>query len=224
MSDELKRAQLRAVQYQHVDGSFELTFGGAVFLMAITFYGVSWITPADTFFARNILPFAPLAVFVGAGFLLDALIKRLRMRVTIPRSGYITYQKPQPLKRSTRLVIWIGIPVLTVILETVLFLNRTKFQTGSQESVSFLMPVFLGLLLSGLWVIVGWKIAISRFYLIAVISLLVSGGLFFNGVGSNTGMAVLLGAMGSALCVSGGVTLWRYMRNNHLPEDNSPAT
>ncbi len=223
MSDYFKRAQLRASQYQHVDGSFELTFGGAALLMAICFYGMSWITLPDSFFAGNILPFTPLAVFVGGTFLLDALVKRFRARVTTPRSGYISYLKPQPLKRSTRLVIWIGIPVITVILLTLLFLKRTQFQTGGQDSVTILMPSFAGLLFSGLWVIAGWKIALPRFYILAAISLLVSGMLFFNGVGGNSGMAVLFGVMGAALCASGGVTLWMYLRNTRLSPDSHSA-
>ena len=221
MRDDLKKAQLRASQYQHVDGSFELTFGGSALLMAICFYGLSRIAVPDSFFSKNILPFAPLVVFVGGVFLFDALAQWFRRRVTTPRSGYISYQKPQPLKLSTRLVIWIGIPVVTVILLALLFLNRTRFQTEGQVSVTMLMPSFAGMLFSGLWIIAGWKIVLPRFYLIAAVCLLVSAGLFFNGVGGNIGMTVLFGALGVALCVSGGVTLWIYLRNNRPAEDIS---
>ena len=221
MADNFKKAQLRVMQYQHVDGSFELTFGGAAMVMAICFYGMSRVAVADSFLITNILPFAPLVAFMGGVFVLDALVQRFRLRVTAQRSGYISIQKPRPLKRSTRLVIWIGIPILTVILLALLFLNRAKIQTGGQDGVSTLLPAFTGLLFGGLWIIAGWKIAITRFYVLAAISLLVSAWLFFDGVGGNTGMAVIFGAIGLALCISGGITLWGYLRNNRLPEDSS---
>ena len=58
------------------------------------------------------------------------------------------------------------------------------------------MPFFWGLLISGLWVIVGWKIHLPRFYLIATVSMAVTAVLFFARIGGNLGTAVLLGTTG----------------------------
>jgi hypothetical protein len=219
--DPVAHSQLRALQYQHVDGGFELTFGGAFLLMAVCFYVITRIAASNSFLSNNLLPFTPLVVFVGGVYLMDTLVQRLRMRVTYPRTGYIDYQKPRPLKRSTRLIIWIGIPVLTVILLVLLFLNRSQFHTEGQDDMSILMPSFSGLLFSGLWMIAGWKTSLPRFYLIAAVSLLLSAGLFLNGVGGNTGMALLLGAMGVVLCVSGGLTLRHYLLKNPFPQETA---
>ena len=223
MGEDLKRAQLHAIQYQHVDGTFELTFGITLLLMAASFYGISRIANPGSLLANNILPWVPLVVFVGGGFLVDALLKQFRLRVTVPRSGYIETRKPEPLERSTRLAVWIGIPVLTIFLLAVLFWNRGKLQAESQGYVTILLPFFWGLLLCGLWVIVGWKIHLPRFYLIAAVSLAVTVVLFLARIGGNLGAAVLLGVTGTALCASGAVTLWNYLRNTHLPADSSPA-
>jgi hypothetical protein len=223
MGEDLKRAQLHAIQYQHIDGTFELTFGITLLLMAASFYGISRVANPTSFLAKDILPWLPLVVFAAGGFLVDALLKRFRMWVTVPRSGYIETRKPEPLKRSTRWLVWIGIPLLTIFLLAVLFLNRGQFQAESQDTVTALMPFFWGLLLSGLWVIVGWKIHLPRFYLIAAVSMAVTAVLFFARIGGNLGAAVLLGITGIALCASGGVTLANYLRTTHLPADSSPA-
>ncbi len=217
MPDDLKKSQLRAVQYQHVDGTFELTFGGTFLLMAASLYLVSRLEHPDS----SLISFASLLVFLIGVFLIDNLVQRFRRRVTYPRTGYITYRKPQSLKRSTRLVIWIGMPLLTAALGDLLFLYRSKFPMQSQDSALPVMPVFSGLLFTGLWVIVGWKIALPRFYLIAAASLLISAGLFVSGVGTYLGMALLFGAMGALLCASGSLTLWKYLRNTRPPEDTS---
>lgn len=221
--DPLKRPRLRAIQYQHIDGTFELSFGGVFLLLAACFYVVERIITSNSFMAGGLLPFVPLVVFVAGSFLIDALVQRFRMRVTYPRTGFIAYQKPRPFKRSIRRVIWIGIPALTAAFLAFLFLNRAAFQTTGQDYVSFLMPFFTGLLFSGLWVIVGWKISLARFYLIAAVSLLVTAGLFFNKVGGNTGMALLSGAMGGALCISGALTLRKYLRQNPVSQETSDA-
>jgi hypothetical protein len=213
--------QKRALQYQHIDGTFELTFGGAVLLMGGCFYVISRITLPDSFTANNLLPFTPLIAFVGGAILIDYLIQRFRARVTYPRSGYIENKKPQPLKQSTRLFIWIGILILTMMVETLIFLNRSKIPAQNQDNFSFTMLAFSGLLFSGLWAIIGWKVVLPRFYLIAALSLLTSAGLIFNGIGGYPGWAILLGVMGAALLISGGVTLWQYWRNTPLPSEPS---
>lgn len=220
MTDDLKESQLRAAQYQHVDGTFELTFGGTFLLMAACFYVISRVNPPDS----SLLTFAPLVVFGGGGFLFDYLIQRLRTRVSYPRTGYIAYNRqPRPIKRATRLAIWIGVPLLTVALLALLFLNRSAFPAQSQDSALSVMPVFSGLLFSGLWVIMGWKIALPRFYLIAAVSLLISAGLFVSGVGGYSGMALVFGAIGALLCASGSVTLWKYLRSTRSPQDSQSA-
>lgn len=221
--DPMSRPRLRALQYQHIDGTFELTFGGVFLLTAACFYGVGRIITSNSFMSGGLLPFVPLVVFVAGSFLIDALVQRFRMRVTYPRTGFISYQKPRPFKRSIRLAIWIGIPALTAAILAFLFLNRASFQTAGQDYVSFLMPSFTGLLFSGLWMIIGWKISLARFYLIAAASLLVAAGLFFNRVGGNTGLALLLGVMGAALCISGGLTLHHYLHQNPVSEETSDA-
>jgi hypothetical protein len=213
------RPQQRVLQYQHIDGTYELTFGGAFLLMGIGFFILSRISFPDSFVSRNILPFAPLVAFTVGAILIDYAIKRFRARVTYPRSGYITYKKPQPLKRPMRLFIWIGIPVLVVVLDYLLFLNRSKFPTPNQDYFSFLMLGFSAVLFSGLWAIIGWKVALPRFYLIAIITFLTGTGLFINGIGGYTGWALLLGITGTALLISGGITLGKYLRQNPEPKE-----
>lgn len=213
--DLVARSRRRALQYQHVDGTFELSFGGAFLLMAVSFFLISRIA-----ISNDLLLFAPLVVFVGGAYLMDTLVQRFRMRVTYSRTGYIAYQKPRPIKRSTRLVIWIGIPVLTGIVLALLFLNRPMYPIGDQDYVP-IMTLFSGLMFTGLWVIVGWKTSVPRFYLIAVVSLLVSAGLLLNGVVVQTSLMWLFGAMGLALCVSGGLTLRQYLRKNPVPQETA---
>jgi hypothetical protein len=73
---------------------------------------------------------------------------------------------------------------------------------------------------SGILAMIGWKIALPRYYLIAAITLLTSIVLLFSGPGGNPGLAMLCGAMSLVLFASGGITLWRYLRHNPLPAES----
>ncbi len=188
--------------------------------MAAGFFVTSRFAISDSFLSNDLLFFAPLAAFVGGAYLMDALVKRLRTRVTYPRIGYIDYQKPRPIQRSTRLVIWIGIPLLTLIILAFMFLNRPMFHSVNQDDMP-IMTLFMGLLFSGLWLIVGWKTSLPRFYGIAAVSFLVSAGLLLNVVGVKTSLMVFFGVMGLALCASGGLTLRQYLRSTRPPQETS---
>lgn len=213
--DPLARSRRRAIQYQHVDGTFELSFGVATLLMAICFYMVNRIAASN-----DLLAFAPLVVFVGAGYLMDALVKRFRMRVTYSRTGYIAYQKPRPIKRALRLMIWIGVPMLTAILLALLFLNRASFQPVNQESLP-IMTLFNGLVFTGLWLIMAWITATPRFMLIGVVCGGVGAWLLLNGASVTTSLIGLFGGMGLALCVTGGLALRHYLSQNPAPQETS---
>jgi hypothetical protein len=165
------------------------------------------------------LLFTPLVVFVAGTYLMDALVQRFRMSVTYSRTGYIAFQKSRPIKRSTRMIFWVGIPILTFTLIALLFLNRSRVPIAGLDYVSILMPTFSGLLFTGLWIIVAWKTSIPRFYITAAISLLVSLWIFINGVGDKTGMSLLFGVMGVDLCIAGGLTLMKYLRKNPVPQE-----
>jgi hypothetical protein len=217
MTDDLKKHQLRTVQYDHVDGTPELAYGGLFLLIAICFYIFAKLPDlSNSIFSALII----MLVFISGGFLIGRLGQILKERVTYPRTGYVAYKRQgRPIKRSTRLMIWIGAPLLTVILLALLFLNRQRVPAQSQDSALYVMPGLTGLLFSGIWAIAGWKIAVPRYYVIAAASLLIGAGLLVSEVGVNLGMALLFGAMSLVLFASGGVTLWRYLRQNPIPQD-----
>jgi hypothetical protein len=219
MKDEINQRQLRTVQYQHIDGGFELTFGGSFLLMAICYLVIDrfLVTHPQLY---DLLIWSPLLVFGLSSFLIDRLVNRLRMRITYPRTGYLSPSRPRKLNRATRLTIWIGVPVLSVLVLVLLFLNRSRFPAQNPDYVSLLMPAFFGFLLTGLFIIIGWKITLPRFYFIAMVPLLVNVALFLQGVGGWMGMAWLLGATGLSLSLSGGLTLRRYLRQNPIPKDS----
>jgi hypothetical protein len=217
MPDDLKKSQLRTVQYQHVDGTPELGFGFLCLLVAILFLLFAKI---PGFASSSFSTWSILLVFIGGGFLIGQLTQVLKEKITYPRTGYLAYQrKGRPIKRSTRLLIWIGVPLSTLILLAILFLNRASFPAQETETIPSWVPAFAGFLFSGLWAIAGWKIVLPRYYLIAVVTFLSSVALFFSGLEGNLGLAILFGTMSLALILSGFVTLIIYLRQNPSSQD-----
>ena len=221
MRDMTSQAELHAAQYQHVDGSFELTFGGSLLVMALCFLGITYIPGGSTFIGNWVVPYLPLAAFVASAYLLDGLMKRLRMRITVARSGYMEMRKAEPARPPVRRIIRIGIPVLALLVLALLSLNRGKTPTPNLTAFSWLMALFAGFVFTGLWAIAAWKLKLPRFHLLALITLAITIVIFLNRFDNYFNMAILFGVMGAGLCMIGGFILWRYWRSPAPPENVS---
>ena len=219
MNNKIQETQKRLFRYDYVDGSPDLAFGGLCLVMAISYF-IFAVFPglsSSTFSAIIVL-----VVLGGGGFLISRLSQRLKERVTYPRTGYVAYKRQgRPIKRTTQWLIRIGLPLLTVILLALLFLNRSKFPAQSQDQAIYLNPGLMGLLFSAIFAMIGWKIPLPRYYLIAAAVFLTSTVFLVSGLGGNQGMALFSGAISLILFISGGVTLWHYLRNTRLPVDAS---
>jgi hypothetical protein len=217
MNNKIQETQNRLIRYDYVDGTPDLAFGGLFLLMTII-YAILAAFPglSNSTFSSIII----WVVFAGGGFLIGWLPQRLKERVTYARTGYVAYRRQgRPIKPWARWTIRIGAPILVIVLLALMFLNRQKFPAQSQD-VNYLNPGLLGFLFSGIWAIAGWKVALSRYYFIAAITLLISIVFLFSGPGGNPGLAMLCGAMSLVLFASGGITLWRYLRRNPLPVES----
>ena len=219
MNNKIQETQKRLFRYDYVDGTPDLAFGGLCLVMAIRFFILAAFPGLSSSTFSVIIVWV---VFGGGGFLISWLSQRLKERVTYPRTGYVAYSRQgRPIKRTTQLLIRIGLPLLTVILLALIFLNRAKFPAQSQDQATYLNPGLMGFLFSGIFAIIGWKIPLRRYYLIAAAVFLISTVFLINGSGGNLGLALLSGAMSLILFISGGATLWQYLHNTRPPEDTS---
>ncbi len=122
MDNKIQETQNRITRYDYVDGTPDMAFGGLFLLMTVNFaiFASFPVISSSTFSALIML-----VVFSGGGLLIAWLSQKLKERVTFPRTGYVAYRRQgRPITRTTKLLIRIGLPFLTVILLAILFLNR----------------------------------------------------------------------------------------------------
>ena len=218
MDNKIKEIQNRLIRYDYVDGTPDLAFGGLCLVMAICYFIFAAFPSLSSSTFSVIIGWV---VFSGGGLLIAWLSQKLKERVTYPRTGYV---KPQgrPLKRTTKLLIRIGVPLLTVTLLVLMFLNRQKVPAQGQDQAIVLNPGLMGLMFSAIMGIIGWKMTLPRYYVIAVAVFLISAVFLFRVPSGNYGLALISGVMGLILFISGGVTLWKYLRSTRSPQDNQP--
>jgi hypothetical protein len=217
----IRRSGRRILQYELVDGSFELLFAVLFLLMG----GILFVQAAMPRSLWSDLLAGPgfLIFFPGVAYLLDRLVRRLKERLTWPRSGYLV-RKPAPeVSPQVRRTIYIGIPVLTLLILSLLAIYRPILIPAGSAAVTANLPIFtifFSLMLSGVWILIGWRLGLRRFFLVALLTLAIGAGTAFSLRDDLVSLAASFAAEALVLGISGLVTLLAYMRRNPLPVED----
>lgn len=200
MNEDLKKPQLRAIQYFYADGSFEFGFGLLCLIMAVYFYVETHVQGL----LLALVDASLVLVMVGGAWLINRLVKRIKENVTYPRTGYIKYRREDGPRRGWRVArgLLIGGVVGAVAAVLVTSLNVRLAR----------MPMLTGFIIGIVLVFLGWRLSLPRFYLLAGLS--AATGVAFSGMENNLALVAYYLAFGLLLFVSGGVTLWMYLRRN----------
>ena len=208
MNDDLKKPQLRAIQYWLVDGIGEVSVGILILLAAVISY-VQESAPGSLF--SKILGIASILVVCGGAFGGRWIIQRIKDHTTYPRTGYVAYKRSWNAKGD----ILIAIPSMVLLLSFVVFTTVTDTKLANWG------PVVCGLFMGTLLVRAGYRLALPRLYILAFLGLLIGAGLVVSGLRIALSLPLFFGLSGLILLASGGVTLWKYLRQNPIPQEET---
>ncbi len=208
MTNELDEKQLRARQYWYVDGTYEFNMAG-IFLLLMGYFILLTKFEGTKFGA--ILSIAMILVFIGGMYLINRLIRLLKMNITFPRTGFVAYQRESQEKRKKRL-FWVGGFSALLSALIIVLINH------SSDSLNW-VPGFVGLMMAVASSIFGVRMRIVRFYWIAALSVGIGVATMFFPADQNMGLAFYYGIMGVVLLVIGGVVLSTYLRSTTPPAE-----
>lgn len=212
--DDIGNLLNRPRLYYNIDGLGEL--GGSV--MCLGFALVLWLRmhwPADSVWRR-----ISIFVFLGLIFLIPYGVKAVKTRMTYPRTGFVEYRK----RWDTSAIAGAMGAMVTAGL-WVAFRRRWDISMlGSLTGLAFAASYayHFASAVRWKWVIVGAMVAAS--FVIAFLPADVLGALGSDSPVAHPdraklGGAILLSLMvcGTMLLISGGISLWLYLRHTQAP-------
>mgnify|MGYP005849468323 CR=1 FL=1 len=205
MRDEVERATQRAQRYWFDDGLAEIGIGAILLLIGLMFYAEAVVPPSAL--PTGFSSIGLIVIVFGGWWLAGRLVKAAKARLTYPRTGYVSYARPRKRRLGAAVVIGAGTAALVAVL----------FATAP-ASLAWL-PALQGLLGAAFTVYVAYRFALGRFYVLAVISVLVGASAALAGLGDLLGDAVYYGTMGISFIVSGLLTLYGYLRRHQRPAE-----
>lgn len=200
MKDNIDEVIQRTQRYWYVDGLTEIAAGSTIFILGL-FYLVIYLAASFSGGAWLVGIGQPL-LFLLLWFGSAKAVKALKERITYPRTGFVSFPRKQ---RSPTRRLAAGLTGAAVSIGLVLFL-------AAFPERKTLMPVLVGLTAGLLPAFIGYRLGLTRFYLVGLYSLLVGVLAALYPLEENLQMALLTLALGLSWIVSGGVTLARYLR------------
>lgn len=205
MTDQIDQTIKETRRYMYEDGLFELATGLLLLIIGLGLF--SWFAFTDISSTLGISLLAILfALATGGGFLIKRTVEELKHRITYPRTGYVAYKQDEP-DRGRRFVI---VAALIMALVT-LFLPEELSR----------MSTIVGALLSVVLVVLGFRLALRRFYALGFFTLI--SGIIMSVLFEQEflGVAVTLAVAGLALITSGGLALRKYLKRYAKTEEDA---
>jgi hypothetical protein len=199
MKDSADRMIQRTQTYWYSDGLAEIGFSIICLVLSAYFYGQATLAPGSLLF--RMLDVGFLLILVGSGLIVRKLVTNLKTRVTYPRTGYVSYKQP-------KLAQHLGTIISGIVISSIMVLIYNKW-----DHIEALMPAATGTLVGAALIFFAYRSKILRFYLLAVISLLVGGVLSLSGLGDMMGLSYYYGLMALVLLIFGLTVLRDYLVN-----------
>lgn len=199
MQSQIDHAIRRTRRYWYEDGIIEIALGCIFLAIGLLFFvdAATPLGPSAAGFSAIGLPI----VVIGGSWIARRAVAAAKARLIYPRTGYVAYRRPP---RSRRLATGI---VAGAIAALVVGLFR-----AAPASPGWI-PLVQGLLIGGGFLLyVAYRLGLTRFHVLALVSVVAGGAAALGGLGDILGSGAYFGAMGVALIVSGALTLRRYLR------------
>jgi hypothetical protein len=180
---------------------------GGFFVLLGGYFGAQVLLPEESLVGSMLTP-ALLLVVVGGGLLGRRLIGKLKERLTYPRTGYVAYKRPSPNRRRVTALVAVGMGILVSAL------------IASSPASQRWIPAISGLLIGVFWLFYAHRLGVARLYVLAPISAVCGVAITLAGFTEQTGLPLYYLSMGLILLVSGGWTLWSYLRRTSGTEEN----
>lgn len=207
MKSGTKNPQKRALQYLYSDGIVELAFGLVCVLVGLYLLALALLPEGSLAF--RLLNISSVFIALGIAFLGRRVPELIKRRITYPRTGYIAYRRPGKLEYF-----------LTWLVGFLIFALGTGLLALPRTNLSW-MPGVGGIIFGAVILFQAMRLSLTRFLVLALISLLIGGGLALSRVQNLLGLAYFFLATGPFFFVSGLIVLRRYLRSTQVETEGS---
>jgi hypothetical protein len=206
MTHDIDKVIQRTHRYWYEDGLNEIATGCMFVSCGILLLVMGSVPPGSPLAPIVAIGFVILVAF--GGLAVSRAVKAVKNRVTYPRTGYVSYRRPESNRR--RRIIAAGVGIALAVLGIVL---------SKVHALAWLVsiPMVQGLIIGAGLLYMGHRLGLARFYALAFLSALIGVVVALNGFDDALGSAAYFGEMGLVVTASGLRTLRVYLSQTQPP-------
>jgi MFS family permease len=140
-------------------------------------------------------------IFVGTFLIVGKIIKRLKERITYPRTGYVRYPKREPASRVRRMLVGGGIGFVTALL---INLALATFGLAAQWTV-----IAIIIMMSMLYI--AYINGVYRYYIMGILTFIWGIGMIYMPVAEDALFTWFFGGVGLVFILSGLIVFITYL-------------
>jgi hypothetical protein len=206
---DVDRLMKQTQRYWYEDGIADMAMGGFMLLLGLLFAGESLTPQGSPLWG---LWGVGLPMFlIGGGLVAGWIVKRLKSRVTYPRTGYVEYER----KGLSRFARMLAMALAAAVL-------AASFVVVIRWSVS--PSLFFGLAFLGTYSYVAFRVRLWRYLLFGLWSFVLSLVIAPLSLNLDQSSALYYPGLGLGLIVSGWVTWRRYDRSAPRAQEINDGT
>jgi hypothetical protein len=192
IKNDIDKVIQRTHRYWYEDGLPEIAVGCMFVACGLLLLVMGSIPPGSLLAPALAIGFVILVAF--GGLFVSRAVKAVKNRVTYPRTGYVSYRRPESNRRRRIIAasLGVGIGMLGIILSI-----------AGAPIWLMSMPMVQGLIIGAGLLYIGRRLGLTRFYALAPLSALIGVMVALNGFEDALGSAAYFGEMGFVLMASG---------------------
>jgi len=188
-------------KYWYIDGTVEI-LGGA-FIILIATLNLVILKISNPLTRGLILGIGQPIFFLLGSFAIRKFVASIKQKLTYPRTGYLSFQKPKDYSKKSKKVI------------RILFIILVGAVVGAAGSLipENMLPLITAIFISTYTFYLGYYFGVNRFYLTALIIVILRSFLTILPVNKSLQFPFLIGGLGFIWLIFGMVTFWQYMHS-----------
>ena len=204
---DLKEIERRPKQYWNADGLPDLLFGFVWIIWGIGFL-LPELLPAGKL--RSYYSWASLALLVVSGYAADWAIKKLKQRLTFPRTGYVEWRKPGTAVRVAVMILAAAVAAGTALLAS----HGKEWGIADYAPPALALFFALGYLFAAIWH------KLPHLLFSSALSLVLAGIIARMRLDLHQAWVLFLLCLGVLSCLVGFIRLRIFMRQNQQQQES----
>ena len=200
MSNNFDQVAQKTRQYWFSDGIVEFSIGSLFFLLGVYFYLQFRLPPESLVLGGFQVGF--VFILFGAIYLSRYLVSKLKSRITVPRTGYVSYKRASKKQR-----------ILSIVMVAIIAIINAALFLTTPLSANWI-PAITGIFLGSIWLLFAFRAGLARLFLQSIAAYLLGVILSFSQLEVYLALAVFYGIFSLVLILSGFWTLAAYLRRH----------